>query len=290
MAIMAIGPSNFVIFRILFAEYGQEYAFFVSQGVNLLYCVYGGLLLYPKMCFGTEITREMRALPQYPFMIMAFLDCLGTFLSAMGAVYTPGQYQTLLNQTHIPCTMGASAFFLRSTFSRIQLSGACIIMIGALVVLSPDLTGHQGSTESHGYANFLYWASNVPMALSAVYKEYKFADGNVHVLYLTQWVSIYQFLFGFFLAPLQVWAALAPSSAVELVRGPLSLLSLRYSDIPRSGLSQRPVLWPDDRVLRWGLVLFPPGGLVCLRVCDRRAFLPPPDTLYSHPVLSFLTF
>ena len=77
--------------------------------------------------------------------------------------------------------MGASAFFLRSTFSRIQLSGACIIMIGALVVLSPDLTGHQGSTESHGYANFLYWASNVPMALSAVYKEYKFADGNVHV-------------------------------------------------------------------------------------------------------------
>lgn len=33
-------------------------------------------------------------------------------------------------------------------------------------------------------------------------QEYRFAGDNVHVLYLTQWVSIYQFLFGFVLAPL----------------------------------------------------------------------------------------
>lgn len=44
------------------------------------------------MLFTDEITPEMRALPQKRFIIMAFLDCLGTFLTAMGAVYTPGEW------------------------------------------------------------------------------------------------------------------------------------------------------------------------------------------------------
>mmetsp|Transcript_96406 Transcript_96406/g.274806 ORF Transcript_96406/g.274806 Transcript_96406/m.274806 type:complete len:438 (-) Transcript_96406:248-1561(-) len=157
------------------------------------------------MLFTDEITPEMRALPQKRFIIMAFLDCLGTFLTAMGAVYTPGQYQTLLNQSLIPCTMIASAVFLRSKFYWPQVSGAFIILTGAFLVLSPSFFGDAPPVETRWYANLLYFASNIPMALSAVYKEYAFSDGsNVHVLLLTQTVSIYQFLFGFVLAPLQM--------------------------------------------------------------------------------------
>lgn len=48
-----------------------------GQGVNFIYLFFGGLALYPRMCFTDEITPEMRALPQSRFMIMAFLDCLG---------------------------------------------------------------------------------------------------------------------------------------------------------------------------------------------------------------------
>ena len=47
---------------------------------------------------------------------MAALDCAGTFLAAMGAVHTPGQYQTLLNQSLIPFTMAASSVFLRAAY------------------------------------------------------------------------------------------------------------------------------------------------------------------------------
>ena len=42
------------------------------------------------------------------------------------------------------------------------------------------------------------------MALSAVYKEARFHDEVMDVCWLTQWVSIYQLLFGFVLMPLQM--------------------------------------------------------------------------------------
>lgn len=90
----------------------------------------------------------------------------------MGAVYTPGQYQTLLNQSLIPCTMLASAAFLRSRYKASQYIGAAIILGGAAFVVSPELFGAHGKApiESHYSSNLLYFISNIPMALSAVYK------------------------------------------------------------------------------------------------------------------------
>lgn len=66
---------------------------------------------------------------------MGLLDCCGTFLAAMGAFYTPGQVQTLLNQTLIPVTMLASFLYLRTRFSFVQLLGAALVLLGALVVV-----------------------------------------------------------------------------------------------------------------------------------------------------------
>ena len=70
------------------------------QGVNLLYVTYGAVALYVVR---REITPEMRACPKGPFAIMALLDCLGGLLAALGAAGTPGQLQTLLNQSLAPC-------------------------------------------------------------------------------------------------------------------------------------------------------------------------------------------
>jgi hypothetical protein len=82
-AIMVVGPINFLLFRVLYDMYGSQYAFFVSQGINALYIIIGGIFLYPKMWHFTdgfkpnysEITQEMRMLPQSRFIMMAFLDC-----------------------------------------------------------------------------------------------------------------------------------------------------------------------------------------------------------------------
>lgn len=47
-----------------FAAYGEDHAFFVSTGVNALYILYGGLILYPRMLLTQKITPEMTRLPK----------------------------------------------------------------------------------------------------------------------------------------------------------------------------------------------------------------------------------
>ena len=193
--LLLLGPLNFILFKVMYASFGARYAFFVSQGINLLYCVYGGLALYPRMLCTSEITPAMRATPHGRFITMGLLDCFGTFLAAMGAVYTPGQYQTVLNQTLIPITILVSRIFLKTRFSPGQLAGAATIMCGAAVTtLVPALSGGDATVGSSaptavmGYSSLVvYFLSNVPMACSAVYKEARFSDGvDLHVLYLTQ--------------------------------------------------------------------------------------------------------
>mmetsp|Transcript_96406 Transcript_96406/g.274808 ORF Transcript_96406/g.274808 Transcript_96406/m.274808 type:complete len:103 (-) Transcript_96406:1562-1870(-) len=63
LMLMLSGPANFVLYRLLFAEYGEKDAFFVSQGVNFLYCVYGGILLYPKVATTDGIATTLHQPP-----------------------------------------------------------------------------------------------------------------------------------------------------------------------------------------------------------------------------------
>lgn len=122
--LMVTGATNFVLVKVLYSAYGEKYEFFVSQGINFIYIIYGGMLVYPRLLprgLGHVISRllrldpitpAMRSSPQIRFVTMGLLDCFGTFFTALGSVYTPGQYQSLLNQSLIPCTLVVSAIFL----------------------------------------------------------------------------------------------------------------------------------------------------------------------------------
>jgi hypothetical protein len=59
--IMVVGPANFLLFRILYDTYGSQYAFFVSQGVNFIYCIVGGVALYPRMWRLSIVDRRAAA-------------------------------------------------------------------------------------------------------------------------------------------------------------------------------------------------------------------------------------
>ena len=92
--LLASGSVNFVLLKVLFTAYGEANAFFVSQGINLLYVAYGALVTYPRLlgagvgdrvsaCMGMgAITPAMRRSPQRRFMVMGLLDCFGTFFTA----------------------------------------------------------------------------------------------------------------------------------------------------------------------------------------------------------------
>jgi drug/metabolite transporter (DMT)-like permease len=203
MALMlAVGPSNYILYKIAFTSYGASSALFAMQMVNLLFVVYGAVALYAVR---GAITDEMRASSKVPYALMALLDCLGGLCAALGAARTPGQLQTLLSQSLVPCTMVASAVFLKTRYGAKKKLGAAIILVGGAIVVAPAF---RESAETS--AVLIYWSSNIPMALSAVYKEWRFADSEVHVIYLTQWVSSFQLLFGFLLFPAQCLTAGVP--------------------------------------------------------------------------------
>ena len=76
-AMLFVGPSNYVLYKILFAAYGLESALYVMQCVNLLYVIYGHFALTMAERRG-EITDAMRQSSRFPFAAMAALDCVGS--------------------------------------------------------------------------------------------------------------------------------------------------------------------------------------------------------------------
>jgi drug/metabolite transporter (DMT)-like permease len=199
---ISVGPLNFVMYKVMYAAFGDKRAFFVSQGVNFLYVLYGGIILHILSSRG-EIGPETRKIPHYKFVLMGFLDCMGGFLGAMGANGTSGSLQQLLNQTLIPITMLLSWIFLRRQSSWLQIFGAVLILFGAWIVLSSSLVGDDLSSNLNAIANIIYLSSNIPIAFSSIYKEYGFRNVHMHVMYMTQWVSVYQLLWGFLAGFLQ---------------------------------------------------------------------------------------
>lgn len=205
------GPLNAILFKILYTAYTQKYSFFVCQAINILYVINGGIALsYVK----DDITDEMRQIPHRKFIVMGVLDFIGGLMCSMGAFYTSGAKQQLLNQALIPCTMFFSWLFLNKHSSLVQICGAFIIVVGSFIVILPELTSttsivstDNANTTTHYMIllyNCIYALSNIPMSLSYVYKEYGFKNLTIHVLYLTQWVSVYQMLAGFVWLPLQM--------------------------------------------------------------------------------------
>ena len=84
VVLVLLGSTNFVLLKIMYKAYGPQYSFFASQGVNLLYIMYGGTALAPLLCSG-RIPAEQRSRPglMQKFTTMGCLDTLGTFLVSM---------------------------------------------------------------------------------------------------------------------------------------------------------------------------------------------------------------
>lgn len=208
VGLVLLGACNFVLVKVMYTAYGARRSFFVNQAINLLYIGYGAIMLYPRMLCTDHITADMTRFPKRHFFTMGFLDSLGTFFTCLGAAYTPGSLTPLLNQLLIPFTMLVSARFLRRRYVRGEIAGAALIVAGACLSVLPSLIASHAdggvSTQIRWYAVLFYACSNLPMAMSACYKESKFEEVKLDVWYLTQWVSIFQFLVSFLYMPLLV--------------------------------------------------------------------------------------
>ncbi|GMI07739.1 hypothetical protein TrVE_jg5007 [Triparma verrucosa] len=243
-ALLTVGMANTLSYKVCYAVYGEKYAYFVSNGINALYVVFGGCILYPRYC-KNEIPKELLNQPQYKFVVMALLDAFGTFFSAMGSVHTPGYLQTILNQTLIPILMLVSFFALGTRFSISQVTGATLIVSGALIS-SFDSLLDSGSSQPLPLGSkisiFFYLVSNIPYAFSAVYKEVAFKNQKTDVMYLTQQVSIYQLIVGLCMMPLTSIPGVASQNGMPVTEAAQDLVdgTRCYFQLPHSGCGNLP--------------------------------------------------
>lgn len=251
-SLLCVGTCNSIAYKVCYAVYGEKYAYFVSNGINALYVVFGGAILYPRQLrshcqqksdsSSDPIPKELRHQPQYKFVVMALLDSCGTFLSAMGSVRTPGYMQTILNQTLIPILMFTSSVALGTRFTAAQISGAALIVAGALLSsLESMLAPGSVMTSQDSMSVMFYLASNLPYALSAVYKEIAFKNQKTDVMYLTQQVSIYQFFIGLLMLPLTAVPGVASPDGMPISEATEDLVdgTRCYLELPGSGCVHR---------------------------------------------------
>ncbi len=198
--------------QVCYKAYGGKLAFFVSNMVNVQYVLWGQLVLWYSYSAGHINASRNNCRLHGKIAVMALLDALAGFFAAMGAVNTSGALQQMLNQTLIPLTMFCGWLFLDKRPGWKEMIGAAIIFGGAGVVLMPQLlptssppvtTQEDTLGPSAWLAALVYASSNAPKALASVYKEIGFKNLKVNVIYLTQWVSIYQLFWGILLMPLQ---------------------------------------------------------------------------------------
>lgn len=226
--LITLGATNFVLLKITYTAYGDRRSFFVNQAINFLYIIYGGLILYPRMWFTDNITHDMVSFPKRPFFVMGVLDSLGTFFTCLGTAYTPGSLSPLLNQLLIPFTMMISAQYIGARYGVREMLGAALIVAGACLSVVPSLITAEddpSNDDIRWYAVVFYALSNAPMAMSACFKEATFESRTLDVWYLTQWVSIFQFLVSFLYMPLMSLPGFGSKTGM-----PFSEVPMAFSD------------------------------------------------------------
>lgn len=146
------------------------------------------------------ITPEARAIPQRVWAIMGAFDSLAGVMQslAISNLQAEGGLVVLLLQSAIPMSMIITKIFLKVKYRPYQYTGACVVGLGIIIALIPQLIG--GNTDSA--SKIAIWSSVlvlscVPMCLSSVYKEKSLGDTEIDPIFLNVWVCVYQFALSF---------------------------------------------------------------------------------------------
>ena len=206
---------------------------------------------YSPMSPIPDVEEEQGDLPHKKAAIMGMLDAFAGTLMVLGGVYTDGQTQILLLQAAIPITLLLSVLLLRRKYHNQQYGGACTIIgavcrkktfferrkkiIGKMVLVlsisfrrrillspsSPVLSKCMGVSGGAAAAagaggglifNAIFLCSNLPSALSTIYKEVAFSEApGLSVNKIQFWVAFYQLFGNVIWCPIYTLSILGPS-------------------------------------------------------------------------------
>lgn len=189
LGVIIVGTGNKISLKLMTYPMAN-YLYFLSVLTSLIYIpIFFGAVWY-KFKFTNHITPDMTSYPKRKFAVMGFLDATAGVLVVFGSAHISGPLTVLLAQGAIPVTMVFSILFLKARYHWRQYTGALIIFAGILTTLLPPLL--EGGNSGSAIWSFVFFLSNVPNALSSVYKEIAFRDQPMDAYYLNAWVALFQ--------------------------------------------------------------------------------------------------
>jgi hypothetical protein len=218
IAMIVIGLGNKIFGVLMYVPMGN-YPLFVNMLTTFVYLPVCFAYIWPMMKWGTTITPEAVAIPQYKFAIMGCLDSIAGIMQSLAVNFIAnGSLFILLGQAAIPVSMVISYWLLKTKYTLSQYVGAAVVALGVIIALIPFFVDPSGDNNSHG-SNVWLWSivnilSAIPQCLSSVYKEKALGEVEIDPIYLNGWVAVYQFIASF---PLLIPSAPASNIGVEQV-------------------------------------------------------------------------
>jgi hypothetical protein len=213
IVVIILGSANRVANKIMTQPFGN-YSFFTTLfGAALYVALYFTILL---VRYGMKIvTKDMLSYPwkKMPststncfvrtwevippikyFILMGLMDGLGNILGIIPTPYISGPMISLMSQTIVLFSMIAALIMLGTRYTYWQTWSVLVVVMGALVAIIPDITGHSKTHSSLGYS-ILMAVSTIPSAISFTLKELVFKNKKgLDVFIVNSHGSLFQLL------------------------------------------------------------------------------------------------
>eukprot|EP00392_Amoebophrya_sp_AT5.2_P004886 g4895.t1 len=205
-AYFLIATGNTIYFKKM-TDTLANYSWFTTNVTTIVFIPFFMLVTKLEQLSGTGGAGDI---PKQKTAVMGMLDSCAGMTMVLGGAYTAGGTQVLLTQGAIPVTIFLSVLLLRRRFHNWQYVGAAVIVGGvALSKLGKSSATQVGDNPTF---NAIFASSNLPTALSTIYKEVAFQDiPDLSVNLIQLWVAFWQGLFNVFLCPLYTLSFLGPS-------------------------------------------------------------------------------
>ena len=103
-------------------------------------------VVFYKLWFTNDITKEMKAFPYYKFAVMGLFDTAFSLFSTFPIQHLGGDLSNVLSQSVLPINMMFAAYFLGTKFKKNHYLGAALVIYGIAIKLSAssDFSGTLG--------------------------------------------------------------------------------------------------------------------------------------------------
>ena len=92
------------------------------------------------MAYIGQIPASQFKISKWPFVLMGLLDGVTGLMQVFASDYLSGPLIALLPQTSIPISMILSKLMLKSKYTRWQIWGAAVVILGITIALGPELS------------------------------------------------------------------------------------------------------------------------------------------------------